>query len=264
MSETPELNRRAKDILDDLRERIEQNPNVLNGTPVIKGTRIPVAHIRGTAINYILGDYPDLTREDVKAAFAFFVTEEQRPKPDDLAHQVAVASENVAGWPEWKRNGSTASPKPSADLEKVADECLIGFRVKTGPDAMPVAVATQELHRRIVKALSSAVASRDDRIASLEYFIGRMEAAKAKSPDWESLWEEQSERAEKAEADLALSREEVERLRAALTKIAEGGLGSFGNRPDDIAREALNVPSHKTPVVDHGNGADSRDSPRDP
>lgn len=39
-------------------------------------------------------------------------------------------------------------------------------------------------------------------------------------------------RAQKAEGEL-------ERMREALTKIANGGLGPFGNRPDSVARQAL-------------------------
>lgn len=57
-------------------DRIEINPQILLGKPVIKGTRIPVYVIvnliaQGKSVEYILGEYPDLTLEDVRATLAF-------------------------------------------------------------------------------------------------------------------------------------------------------------------------------------------------
>ena len=59
-----------------MERRVEINPMVCHGTPVIKGTRIPVSQIVGALaggdeICDILEDYPRLTREDVFAALAF-------------------------------------------------------------------------------------------------------------------------------------------------------------------------------------------------
>ena len=56
--------------------RIEINPHILLGKPVIKGTRIPVYAVvnllaQGKSVAYILDEYPDLTQEDVQAALAF-------------------------------------------------------------------------------------------------------------------------------------------------------------------------------------------------
>lgn len=56
--------------------RIDINPNILLGKPVIKGTRIPVYVIvnliaQGKSVEYVLDEYPDLTREDVRAALVF-------------------------------------------------------------------------------------------------------------------------------------------------------------------------------------------------
>jgi len=50
--------------------RIEVNPEILSGKPVINGTRIPVYVIlnllsEGYSINEIIEFYPDLTREDI-------------------------------------------------------------------------------------------------------------------------------------------------------------------------------------------------------
>lgn len=57
-------------------DRIEVNPAVMFGKPVIKGTRITVEHIlRKLAgemtIDEILADHPHLTPDDVYAAAAF-------------------------------------------------------------------------------------------------------------------------------------------------------------------------------------------------
>jgi uncharacterized protein (DUF433 family) len=51
-------------------DRIEANPSVMMGKPVIKGTRITVEIIirklsQSIAVEDILKDYPQLTREDI-------------------------------------------------------------------------------------------------------------------------------------------------------------------------------------------------------
>jgi uncharacterized protein (DUF433 family) len=59
-------------------DRIEINPKIMVGKPVIKGTRIPVELIlkmlsQGIATEEILGEYPQLTKEDIQAALAYGV-----------------------------------------------------------------------------------------------------------------------------------------------------------------------------------------------
>lgn len=59
-----------------LLERIEVNPKILAGKPVIKGTRISVELIlrmlsQGISEEEILEEYPHLTKEDIKAALAY-------------------------------------------------------------------------------------------------------------------------------------------------------------------------------------------------
>ena len=54
-------------------EVIETNPNILNGKPVFKGTRIPVALVYelislNYSINQVLKEYPSLSREMVVLA----------------------------------------------------------------------------------------------------------------------------------------------------------------------------------------------------
>ena len=57
-------------------ERIEINPAVMFGKPVIKGTRITVEHILrklagGMTVSEIIADHPHLVPDDVYAAAAF-------------------------------------------------------------------------------------------------------------------------------------------------------------------------------------------------
>jgi len=56
--------------------RIEVNPKVMLGKPVIRGTRIPVELIlrklaEGATEADLLDAYPRLTREDIQAAIAY-------------------------------------------------------------------------------------------------------------------------------------------------------------------------------------------------
>jgi uncharacterized protein (DUF433 family) len=57
-------------------DRIEINPKVMLGKPVIRGTRIPVELIlrklsEGGAEADLLDAYPRLTRQDIQAAIEF-------------------------------------------------------------------------------------------------------------------------------------------------------------------------------------------------
>jgi uncharacterized protein (DUF433 family) len=57
-------------------ERIEINPRVCNGNPVIRGTRIPVTVIldhlsAGESWDSLLSGFPELQRDDIAAALVF-------------------------------------------------------------------------------------------------------------------------------------------------------------------------------------------------
>ena len=57
-------------------DRIERDPAVMMGKPVVKGTRITVELIlrecaRGGSVDEIVDAYPRLTGEDVRAALAY-------------------------------------------------------------------------------------------------------------------------------------------------------------------------------------------------
>jgi uncharacterized protein (DUF433 family) len=68
-------------------ERIELNPEILSGEPIIRGTRIPVELIlrkmsEGASESDLLDAHPRLVREDIQAALAFAA--------DALAHETIV------------------------------------------------------------------------------------------------------------------------------------------------------------------------------
>ena len=59
-----------------LTDRIEVNPDVMLGRPVVRGTRIPVELIlrklsEGASEADLLDAYPRLTREDIQAAMRY-------------------------------------------------------------------------------------------------------------------------------------------------------------------------------------------------
>lgn len=71
-----------------LADRIEMNPDVMLGKPVIMGTRVPVELIlrrisEGTSEQDLLIAYPHLTLEDIRAAVAFAA--------DEIAHVESIA-----------------------------------------------------------------------------------------------------------------------------------------------------------------------------
>ena len=64
-------------------DRISVNPVVRSGKPCIKGTRITVYDLLeylagGMTEDQILADFPDLTRDDIRAALAFAAARERR------------------------------------------------------------------------------------------------------------------------------------------------------------------------------------------
>lgn len=61
---------------DLIQDRIEINPEVMLGKPVIRGTRIPVEIIlrklsEGATEADLLDAYPRITRDDIRAALAY-------------------------------------------------------------------------------------------------------------------------------------------------------------------------------------------------
>lgn len=65
-------------------DRIEINPRVMLGKPVIRGTRIPVELIlrklsEGASETDVIDAYPRLTREDIRAATHYAADTPARP-----------------------------------------------------------------------------------------------------------------------------------------------------------------------------------------
>lgn len=59
-----------------MNNRIQIDPHVCHGKPVIRGTRVLVSTILGAlgagdSVEQILEDYPNITRQDVDAALEF-------------------------------------------------------------------------------------------------------------------------------------------------------------------------------------------------
>ncbi len=59
----------------DYRDRIEQDPAIMVGKPVVKGTRLPVervlAHLEVNDRDDLFAAFPELTDADVRACLAF-------------------------------------------------------------------------------------------------------------------------------------------------------------------------------------------------
>ena len=72
---------------ENLLERIEVNPAVMLGKPVIKGTRVPVELLirklsEGATEADLLDGYPRLTKKDIQAALAYAAS--------TLAHETII------------------------------------------------------------------------------------------------------------------------------------------------------------------------------
>ena len=72
---------------DRVQERIEINPEIMLGKPVIRGTRITVELIlrkmsEGATETDLLDAYPRLTRQDIQAALGYAAT--------SLAHETIL------------------------------------------------------------------------------------------------------------------------------------------------------------------------------
>ena len=69
-------------------ERIEINPEVMQGKPVIRGTRVPAELIlrklaEGASFEDLLDAYPRLTADDIRACLTYAA--------DTIAHESVVA-----------------------------------------------------------------------------------------------------------------------------------------------------------------------------
>lgn len=70
-------------IAPDYRERIVLDAEVRFGKPVVRGTRITVGDVLGylaggMSEEQVLADFPQLTRDDIRACLAFAADRERR------------------------------------------------------------------------------------------------------------------------------------------------------------------------------------------
>ena len=77
---------RSRENSDNVPNIIESNPAIMDGTPVFRGTRIPVHLVagmieQGTPILEILEGYPSLTREMVECAGIYAATHLRPDRP---------------------------------------------------------------------------------------------------------------------------------------------------------------------------------------
>jgi uncharacterized protein (DUF433 family) len=68
-------------------ERIEVDPSVMQGKPVVRGTRVPVELLlrklaEGASYEDLLDAYPRLTADDIRAALAYAA--------DSIAHETVL------------------------------------------------------------------------------------------------------------------------------------------------------------------------------
>jgi uncharacterized protein (DUF433 family) len=71
-----------------MNDRVEIDPSVMQGKPVIRGMRIPVELLlrklaEGAAIEDLLDAYPKLTADDIRAALGYAA--------DTVAHETVLA-----------------------------------------------------------------------------------------------------------------------------------------------------------------------------
>ncbi len=70
----------------DYRERIVRDQEIVGGAPVLKGTRVTLKTVlaslaEGATTAEILGDFPTLSEEDLRAAIAFAAASAQEDLP---------------------------------------------------------------------------------------------------------------------------------------------------------------------------------------
>ena len=84
--------------------RIEVNPKVMLGKPVIRGTRIPVELLlrklsEGASEAHLLDAYPRLTRDDIRAAIRYAIEQNRRNRT--LAHKGNIQKYTEGQFMKW-------------------------------------------------------------------------------------------------------------------------------------------------------------------
>lgn len=114
-----------------LDELVVEDPEILSGTPVIRGTRVPVYHVAalvdsGTPVTQILKSYPSLKDWQVELASAYAKAVPPTGRP-----------ERIPSWRKrsgWKEEITRTFEKASEDLRGTTEKEILGeiklYRVK--------------------------------------------------------------------------------------------------------------------------------------
>ena len=103
------------------KDRIVSHPEILGGKPTIKGTRLSVEFVMdmmrgpGGTTEYMLGNYPHITREDLKACHEYAMTGAKLSNFTWADWDRLMADEDEkreqewrdAGYPLWEENASS-------------------------------------------------------------------------------------------------------------------------------------------------------------
>ncbi len=130
----------------DVSGRIEIDPDVMLGKPVIRGTRIPVEIVLrklsdGATTQALLSAYPRLTPDDIRAALVYAA--------DTIAHETLV-------------------PWPEITVRFLADECCDYAAVDALRQAGHDVLAVAEFQQRSVDRELMALALETDRVLLTE------------------------------------------------------------------------------------------------
>jgi len=110
--------------MDPLLSRITIDPSICHGQPCLRGLRYPVEWLldllsSGMSQDEVLADYPDLERDDLRAALAFAAktTRTKRPLPPDwhlreLERRIADADADPGAAEPWETVLVRLSRKP--------------------------------------------------------------------------------------------------------------------------------------------------------
>jgi uncharacterized protein (DUF433 family) len=79
---------KAREV-DQAEELVHSSPDILGGTPVFRGTRLPIENVlsalaRGQTSDALLADYPDLTAAHISAAQVYSTVNPRRGRPPRL------------------------------------------------------------------------------------------------------------------------------------------------------------------------------------
>jgi len=129
-------------------ERIESNPRIMQGKPVIRGTRITVELIlrrmsEGADEQTLLQAYPHLTRDDIQAALRYAA--------DTLAHEEVLSTSTSRGHQRLavvRLLLDLDQPGTSDEIEQAWDE-EIRVRVKAVDEGRATGISYEQIKKEM-------------------------------------------------------------------------------------------------------------------